>query len=1336
MFKDARSSFLNLFVFIAIAIGLILIVSAAAPMWANEINLGNELNKTSYFLEDTSFIYNFTANVTDADGDPLVFSLSTGGGSEPIIWGQDPTKTKSYFSWIFWQDTLDRTSNSSLGILVFNATLNNQTGRFNISVDVSDGTQGAGARQFYFIINATNDAPNFTNIQTEYNLTQAENFIDYLNATDEEGQYPLVFNITFFGNCTHASWSNRNEGENCTILNAMNFTNVSAIMNFTPSRDDVGTYWANISVMDFGNSSQYGCPHEYCTPDTYNLNQTTIYSSVVRFNVFSALAVNISDCQNKIFQENESGACQINITTKQQTDDLNISSLAILRNYIGGVLNSSWFLSNTSITSENFSTSININFTPQKTEIGNWTINISVYDFTTGENKNETIYVIVNRSVDLNEVPDLLPINDITTSIDLLNTISLTVYDADLEIPHKDSDYGGYNETLTFNVTILNSSDLSQELNLTGFDVDIISMPVLSNNIPTNKTTARIQFTPNSSEKGNYTINLTVTDGNGAMDVETFNITILSNNFPYWTSPIKTIYNISEDTNFYFNVSSNVTDDDGDTLTFSYTNDTSFSGFVFNLTSGIINFTPTDIDVGQHLINITVNDSYLVNTTLFVFNVNNTNDAPVIEPLQGSGATVNVVTSNTNTTEDVNSTLILFISDEDFKIPDNQKSFYNESLTVNLTIQGPNINLFEFNFNQFMSSNRTKYLANFAPNKSDVGSYNVSINVSDVGGLSDFISFNLTIASTEHAPNLTSISNYVSSVEDLVYVNFNATDSEDGADTLGNLRFFLNFTSGENFVGTNESIFNTTSGILNYSFNSSQSGIYEINVSVNDTTGRIDSFLWNITVYDYPVILSPIPSFVFSMKENVTYTMNFSINHTIQDNLNYKLYINGVLRNTTTGNGNATDFLWDFTTNFTDETTCSGNVNITLNVSNAKLSNTTFWSLQVNHTNYPLRFLGSLILGADYNLGGIDNKETGTGTVTFDLDSHFFDIDATDSCVNQTIGFATTFLNGSSSITSSIINWTNGTSPSITYTNSLTTSQAANYSLIAYEYNISNNLQVINTVSANNFTIQINPPSTTTITTPTSSSGGGGGRTTETPISLKIIVPDPISSKRKDKLVLPITLINTGKVALNNIFLQASVAKDGLARKDLVASFDSSIINLLSVGDEKNLTLIVDANTEEYGLFEITINASVETPSYNDWAKIFINVEETEDILERIIFTEEFVAENPECIELTELVDEARNFLNAGAIDESYKKLDEAIEACRIAIEQPPSIKIRNQFEKYIFNYVWIISIVLFILGFVYYSFRRRKLKKGLEDMNMTFENSYGKEKFNNKKNL
>ena len=73
-----------------------------------------------------------------------------------------------------------------------------------------------------------------------------------------------------------------------------------------------------------------------------------------------------------------------------------------------------------------------------------------------------------------------------------------------LLIPDKNQSSGGYNETITFNVTIVNQSDLSQTLSISDFDVNILYMPVVDGGTFTNRTTAQITFTPNITETGAY----------------------------------------------------------------------------------------------------------------------------------------------------------------------------------------------------------------------------------------------------------------------------------------------------------------------------------------------------------------------------------------------------------------------------------------------------------------------------------------------------------------------------------------------------------------------------------------------------------------------------------------------------------------------------------------------------------------------------------------------------------------------------------------------------------------------------------------------------------------
>src|SRR3989339_730081 len=713
----------ELFIFIAIIFligtGFVL---ATAPNWQ-----GTETNYT--INEDTTYNHNLTLNITGYNND-VNFSIDS-FAQNPIYWtnssGRNPVNENSLLLWILMK---------SGGNLTFNATYDNQTGFFEIPIQATN----------------TTGTPSAT--------------VDYLE----------FFNITFINNCTLAGWSTRT---NCSLLTLVNSSNTSALMNFTPERNDVGTYWANITVMD--NGENYLCPHQFCDNATYQQNKTTY--KIVQLNIFSSLVVNVTDCQNKVFQENATNTCQINISTKGETDSLNLSSRASLRNYAGSVSNNSWFYANSTQLAVDFTKTITVNVTPSKKEVGNWTINFTVVDTTSGENQTTPIYIYVNRTY--NDIPEFTSINNLNTSINLATTINLQVFDDDLLIPDKNSSYGGFNETTNFTVYIFNQSNLGQTLTINNFNVNILNMPVAG----TNKTTARIVFTPNSSESGNYTINITVNDSENALVYNTFNMTILNNTAPNWTGLLQTTFVSNEGDSLNLNLSLNVTDLDGDVLTFSYTNDTAFPSFSLNSTTGILSFTSIDADVGQHIVSITISDGYLTSVQNFNFTIYNINDNPTASSFTSNTPDSTYNSTHVMTAEDNETIIYANIIDNDFRIPAGQKSFYNESLTVTTTIlnsTGQQANLFNFTLTIPPADNLLIYQASFTPNKTDIGNYQVVMNITDLSNSSTTLNFNLTITEIQHSPTLDSLTNQTLKVNSTLSYEINATDLEDGNESTGN----------------------------------------------------------------------------------------------------------------------------------------------------------------------------------------------------------------------------------------------------------------------------------------------------------------------------------------------------------------------------------------------------------------------------------------------------------------------------------------------------------------------------------------------------------------------
>jgi hypothetical protein len=211
--------------------------------------------------------------------------------------------------------------------------------------------------------------------------------------------------------------------------------------------------------------------------------------------------------------------------------------------------------------------------------------------------------------------------------------------------------------------------------------------------------------------------------------------------------------------------------------------------------AGIINFTSSDVDVGQHLITITASDGKLTNSSVFNFTIYNIPDSPNISSVTGDNITGTIgMGLSVSANENERVTFYLQVYDNDFKIPSTQSAFYSENLTINTTLfnltSTSSIPSLSFLLSSHEGgSNLSIYSANFTPSNLNTGTYNFTINVTDKQNLSDIFYFNFTINGVNDVPILTTIENQSIKITDIFYLNINATDQEDGNDTLGKLNF-------------------------------------------------------------------------------------------------------------------------------------------------------------------------------------------------------------------------------------------------------------------------------------------------------------------------------------------------------------------------------------------------------------------------------------------------------------------------------------------------------------------------------------------------------------------
>ncbi|MDT8389968.1 MAG: tandem-95 repeat protein [Lentisphaeria bacterium] len=154
--------------------------------------------------------------------------------------------------------------------------------------------------------------------------------------------------------------------------------------------------------------------------------------------------------------------------------------------------------------------------------------------------------------------------------------------------------------------------------------------------------------TPATTDIGQNSVTVSVSDGNGGSDTATLEITVNAvNNAPVWTVNPVNEADAAEDVAYSGTIAGSATDDDGDTLTYAKV---SGPAWLSVAADGALSGTPTNADVGLNSFTVSVSDSIAtpVEATLNI-TVVNVNDAPVftVDPITAAAANEGVAYSGT-----------------------------------------------------------------------------------------------------------------------------------------------------------------------------------------------------------------------------------------------------------------------------------------------------------------------------------------------------------------------------------------------------------------------------------------------------------------------------------------------------------------------------------------------------------------------------------------------------------------------------------------------------------------------------------------------------------------
>jgi len=485
-------------------------------------------------------------------------------------------------------------------------------------------------------------------------------------------------------------------------------------------------------------------------------------------------------------------------------------------------------------------------------------------------------------------------------------------------------------------------------------------------------------------------------------------------------------------------------------------------------------------------------------------------------------------------------------------------------------------------------------------------------------------------------------------------------------------------------------------------------GEYSILINATDEN-HFSNASFNFTLkiidrnYTIPNITYPDETAEFNLTEGITTNLTFRANHSAQtDNLIYEIYINGSLRDSFLGAGDDTNVIWNFIPNFTDET-YGNKTNLTLIVKNQNpyypdLRSSRAWNLTIDHSNAPVEFIDE-ILNTTYPINF---------PVQIDLKYYFLDIDHLDEHYNQTVKFEVFSDSNNSDFFISEVSkdW-----KLIVFS---PTERNVTLNITASDLNMSNESIILTSITSNNFQINFEKvdPKVERIYVPVPGSNTASSSTNI--VALKLITPGRLSVNESEIVTVPIYLVNTGTVSFNDLVLNTSAFKEGKEISELKTSLDINSFKTLAPGKQENLTLTMFFNNNtKAGQYEVLISVESKYPRYKDWGKIYVDLQAINEsqVRELLLFTEEFIVQNPQCIEITEVIKEARKYLDSGDYINANLKTKEALESCKKAISQVSVPKTKMKYFNVGLYLVLTIFVALF-LGLIYYFIKRRRFQK------------------------
>jgi hypothetical protein len=350
--------------------------------------------------------------------------------------------------------------------------------------------------------------------------------------------------------------------------------------------------------------------------------------------------------------------------------------------------------------------------------------------------------------------------------------------------------------------------------------------------------TGELSGTPNNSETGFVSINISVEDGFGGKTYREFVLWVINTKPQIATGDVLTAY---EDEVYW--VDYNSSDDDQGNISWSLI--TNSSWLSINSTTGVLSGMPTNLDIGSWSVNLTVDDGNWGRAY--------------------SNFTITVINTPPSIT-----------------VNDNPWADEDTAYSVNYASSDDGLGTISWNLNTdalWLSINTSTGVLSGTPRNEHVGTYFVNVTVDDGNGGEGFHNFSLIVNNTNDSPSITTL-DVLTAVEDQYYfVDYDADDDD------GDTHSWSIITSASWLS------IDPITGIISGTPSNLDVGSWDVTVSCDDGNGGVDShsFIINVAnVNDAPQVTYFLPSGLFpSVEEGMT--LDFNISYSDEDSSTFTI---------------------------------------------------------------------------------------------------------------------------------------------------------------------------------------------------------------------------------------------------------------------------------------------------------------------------------------------------------------------------------------------------------------------------------------------------------------